>query len=60
LAAALAEVGRFPDAVATADQAAKVAIKARNFPLAVDIQERRRIYRSGRSYRDAAPRSGGN
>lgn len=60
LAAALAEVGRFPDALATADQAAKVAIAARQFPLAVEIQERRRIYRSGRPYRDAAPRASGN
>ena len=60
LAAALAEAGRFPDALATADQAAKVAIAARQFSLAVEIQERRRIYRSGRPYRDAAPRASGN
>jgi len=60
LAAALAEVGRFPDALATADQAAKVAIAAQRFPLAVEIQERRRIYRSGRPYRDTAPRTSSN
>ncbi len=60
LAAALAEVGRFPDALATADEAVKVAIAARQFPLAVEIQERRRIYRSGRPYRDPAPRASSN
>lgn len=60
LAAALAEEGFFPAALATADEAIKAAIAARQFPLAVNIQERRRLYRMGQSYRDAAPRPSGN
>ncbi|MCY2932315.1 MAG: tetratricopeptide repeat protein, partial [Planctomycetota bacterium] len=52
LAAAYAEAGRFPDAVATAEEALALA-KSMNPPAgAADIQARLTLYRAGKCYRD--------
>ncbi|MGD9647187.1 MAG: tetratricopeptide repeat protein, partial [Pirellulales bacterium] len=50
LAAAYAEAGRYAEAIKTADRAAKLAIAEKRFSLAVDIQERRRLYRQKRPF----------
>ena len=60
LAAAYAEAQRFSEATRTADKAAKLAIAAKQFHLAVEIQERRRLYRRARPYRLPTPAVAGS
>jgi cytochrome c-type biogenesis protein CcmH/NrfG len=55
LAAAYAEAGRYPEAVATAHQAVELAGNAGDERLAKDIAERLALYESGRPFRQAAP-----
>ena len=51
LAAAYAELGRFPDALAAAQKALELAEKQENRKLAEDIQARIALYQSGKPYR---------
>jgi hypothetical protein len=51
LAAAYAEAGRWPEAVATADEAATLAHSAGQDELAAQIAERRERYRAGKPWR---------
>jgi tetratricopeptide (TPR) repeat protein len=55
LAAALAEVGRFDDAVATAQQAAALAQAAGQTNLAAIIQNLLQLYQARQPYREGAP-----
>ena len=55
LAAAYAEAGRFPEAVAAAQQAAAVATARGQKELAAQIQTRLELYRAGKPYREPAP-----
>ena len=57
LAAALAETGRFPDAVTTAERALQLAIDQGNFSLADSIRAQRELYRSNLPFRDNRPSS---
>ena len=52
LAAAYAEAGRFPEAVATAQKAIDLATAARQAPLAAEIQKRRQSYAAGQPFRE--------
>ena len=52
LAAAYAELGRFPEAVATAHQALAVASAAGNTALVEVIRTRLRFYEAGSPYRE--------
>jgi tetratricopeptide (TPR) repeat protein len=52
LAAALAEAGRFEDAVATTQEAERLARAMGQLPLADAVRARRELYESGRAYRD--------
>jgi protein O-mannosyl-transferase len=59
LAAALAEQGRFSDAIAVAEQAVKLA-KAQGNTEAVDLfRAHLKQYRDGRPYRDVPPKAPG-
>ena len=51
LAAAYAEAGRWPEAVATAEEAVVLAQSASRNTLAAQIQSRLDLYRGGRPYR---------
>ena len=53
LAAAYAEAGRFPEAIATAERAIGRAASASDTALAEAIQERVGLYRAGRAFRDS-------
>lgn len=55
LAAALAEAGRFDDAVATATQAADLAAAAGQTELAEVIRERAKLYAASQPYRESPP-----
>jgi tetratricopeptide (TPR) repeat protein len=52
LAAAYAEVGRFPDATKTAEEALRLANDSGNVALAEGIRGHIQLYRSGRPFRD--------
>jgi spermidine synthase len=52
LAAAYAAMGRFSEAAETAERAMTLAERAGNADLARQIQDRLRLYRSGRPYRE--------
>ncbi len=61
LAAAYAEAGRFPEAVATLDKAVELAAARGREEEALKLQKRLQAYRSGRPYREpqgAAHRGG--
>ena len=60
LAAAQAEVGRFDDAVAAAEQALALADKARNKRQVGEIEARLGLYRQGRAYRETPPALSGS
>ena len=51
LAAARAEAGKFPEAVAAAAKAAALA-RPRQGPLAQAIQQRLKLYKAGKPYRE--------
>jgi len=51
LAAACAEAGKFPEAVAAATKAAALA-RPRQGPLAQAIQRRLKLYKAGKPYRE--------
>jgi tetratricopeptide (TPR) repeat protein len=53
LAAALAEAGRFPEAVKTAEQALDLASRQRNAALADTLRTRIKMYQNNVPYRDA-------
>ena len=55
LAAALAENGQFPEAVATAEASLQRATAAENGALAEAVRDQLRAYRLGQPYREAAP-----
>ena len=52
LAAAYAELGRYREAVAEAEERLNLAEKQGSLELAPDIRERMALYRSGKPYRD--------
>jgi tetratricopeptide (TPR) repeat protein len=52
LAAAYAELGRFPEAISTAGDAVRLAEKEGKSKLAEDIRARVALYQSGKPYRD--------
>ena len=52
LAAAYAEAGRFPEAIATARQASELSIAQTNKPLADDIQTQLRLYEANSPYHE--------
>jgi tetratricopeptide (TPR) repeat protein len=52
LAAAYAEAGRFPEAAATAQKAAELALAAGQKEMAAEIQRHRQSYASGRPFRE--------
>jgi cytochrome c-type biogenesis protein CcmH/NrfG len=56
LAAAYAETGRFPDAVATAGKALELAREQKNWALADVLRARMLVYRSGQPCRQTPPR----
>ena len=56
LGAAYAEAGRFPDAIATAEQAVKSAKAHGDEPLAKKNTELLELYRQGQPYREKPPR----
>ena len=60
LAAAYAEAGRFPDAVATAQRALNLATAQTNAPQVETLRGRLKLYQSGSPCRDAdlSPRAG--
>jgi protein O-mannosyl-transferase len=58
LAAAYAEAGRFPDAVATAQRAEQLATAQGNSPVVAAAQEQLGYYQSGRPFRDPSIRVG--
>jgi hypothetical protein len=53
LAAAYAEAGRFPEAVQTAEKALAAASRWDNKTLSDGIQQRLKLYRAGKPYREA-------
>jgi tetratricopeptide (TPR) repeat protein len=55
LAAAYAEVGRFPEAVTTAEKAEQLATTAGSEKLAATIRQLLELYRAGKPYREPAP-----
>ena len=55
LAAALAESGRFPEAVATAEKALEIALAQNHQALAAQIRQRLEQYRAGKPWRLPAP-----
>ena len=55
LAAAYAEAGRFPEAVAAARDAAALAAALGKKTLAQEMEERRKLYEAGRPYRESTP-----
>ncbi len=55
LAAAYAEAGRFPEAVATAEKAEQLATTAGSKKLAGENRQRLELYRAGKPYHDPAP-----
>jgi Flp pilus assembly protein TadD len=55
LAAAYAEAGRFPDAVATAEKAANLATAAGNARVAAINTQLMQLYRAGKPYHEKAP-----
>jgi tetratricopeptide (TPR) repeat protein len=55
LAAAYAEVGRFPDAIAAAERAKELATKQGNPPLAQRNEELLQYYRRGEAYHESEP-----
>ncbi len=57
LAAAYAEAGRFPEAIATAGEAISLARSAKQSALADSIQSRLDLYRAGQPYRESSPKS---
>jgi hypothetical protein len=57
LAAAYAEAGRFPDAVATARAALKLAAKLDRPEWAKSVRARIALYEAGRAYRGPLPQS---
>ncbi len=54
LAAAYAEAGRYQEAVETAEKAQAVAVRWGNKKLSSEIQERLKLYRAGKPYREEA------
>jgi hypothetical protein len=56
LAAAYAEAGRFPDAVATAQRAIDLATAAGQPDIAARNRELLELYRAGQPYHEPAPR----
>ena len=54
LAAAYAEAGRFPDAVATAQKAIELATAAGDQRFAAMNQRLLKLYRAGRAYHETA------
>ena len=54
LAAAYAEAGRFAEAATAAQQAAQLAARNGNQPLAEEIHRRLESYRAGRPFRQAS------
>jgi tetratricopeptide (TPR) repeat protein len=52
LAAAFAEAGDFPSAIATADAALKLAQNAGQSSLAQDLEMQLKLFRAGRPYRE--------
>jgi tetratricopeptide (TPR) repeat protein len=56
LAAAYAEAGQFPKAVANAERALDLAMKDNNFSLADELTDKLKLYRSGAPFREK-PRS---
>jgi len=52
LAVAYAEVGRFPEAVATAKKAVQIATSQGDTQMAQDIQSRLTVYQSAKPWRD--------
>ena len=57
LAAAYAETGQFPQAVATAERALALAKSAGQTTLTVQLQSQLDLYRAGRPCRDPPPRT---
>jgi hypothetical protein len=55
LAAAYAEAGRFPEAVATAEKAEQLATTAGSKKPAGENRQRLELYRAGKPYHDPAP-----
>ena len=55
LAAALAETGRFADAIAAAERARELALAQTNSPLAAFVQQQLTDYQAGRPFRDVSP-----
>jgi Flp pilus assembly protein TadD len=55
LAAAYAETGRFPEAVAAAQRALRLAVAQQNTGLVDGLQEQIRFYQSGFPFRDTGP-----
>ena len=55
LAAAYAEAGRWPEAVATAEEAVALAKSAKHEALAAEIQSRLDLYRAAQPYREPPP-----
>jgi protein O-mannosyl-transferase len=56
LAAACAEAGRFPEAIATAEKAVQLATTAGNQPLAAENRRLLEFYRAGKPYHEPAPK----
>jgi Flp pilus assembly protein TadD len=56
LAAAQARAGRFADAVATSERAARLASEADDPQASRRIEERLRLYRAGRPFHEVIPR----
>ena len=54
LAAAYAEASRFPEAVASARQAAQLALAEGNTALVAELQEQLRLYQAGQPFRDTS------
>jgi hypothetical protein len=55
LAAAYAEAGRFPEAVATAEKAEQLATGARLTAVAAKNRQLLELYRAGKPYHEPAP-----
>ena len=51
LAAALAEMGRFPEAASTIDRALRLAERSGQAAIAPELQQRLQLYREGQAYR---------
>jgi hypothetical protein len=54
LAAAYAEAGQFPEAIATAGRALELSTGQTNQPLVVAIQTQLKLYRAGSPFRDVS------